>query len=62
MTSFGQLDPEFDERLDPQTIGIVMAISKVTEDDAFAVLAKISQRQNRKLRMVADDVVLTGTF
>lgn len=43
-------------------IGIVMSAMKVTEDDAFAVLSKISQRQNRKLRLVADDIVLTGTF
>ncbi|WP_375488500.1 ANTAR domain-containing protein [uncultured Jatrophihabitans sp.] len=43
-------------------IGIVMAVSKVTEEAALGVLKTISQRQNRKLRLVADDIVLTGTF
>lgn len=43
-------------------IGIVMAAMKITEDEAFDVLIKISQRQNRKLRFIADDIVLTGTF
>lgn len=43
-------------------IGIVMAALKITEDQAFGVLTKISQRQNRKLRVIADDIVLTGTF
>ena len=43
-------------------IGIVMTIMKVTEADAFSMLVRISQRQNRKLRLVADDIVLTGDF
>ena len=43
-------------------IGIVMHATKVTEDEAFAVISAISQRRNRKLRVVADDIVLTGTI
>ena len=43
-------------------IGIVMTVMKVTEDEAFGVISKISQRQNRKLRLIADDIVLTGAF
>ena len=41
-------------------IGVIMAGFKVTEEQAFAILRKASQHQNRKLRDVADDVLLTG--
>jgi hypothetical protein len=41
-------------------IGIVMAASRCTQEQAFQVLVKVSQNSNRKLREVADDVVLTG--
>lgn len=43
-------------------IGILMATRKLTEDDAFDLLRAASQNQNRKLREIADDVVLTGTL
>ena len=42
-------------------VGIIMALEKVTEDQAFQVLRKASQKQNRKLRDVADDVLTAGT-
>ncbi|WP_460458138.1 ANTAR domain-containing protein [Angustibacter peucedani] len=41
-------------------IGIVMAERRVGEDEAFGVLKKASSVTNRKLRLVADDVVQTG--
>ena len=41
-------------------IGILMAIRKVSPDEAFALLRVVSQRRNRKLREIADEVVLTG--
>ncbi len=41
-------------------VGIVMATAKLNYDDAFAWLVAMSQRTNRKLRDVADDVLLTG--
>ncbi len=41
-------------------MGIVMANRKLDEEDAFAILVKASQDTNRKLRLVADDVVFTG--
>lgn len=43
-------------------MGILMASHQVTEEQAFALLRAASQRQNRKLRDVADDVILTGTI
>ena len=39
-----------------------MASFKVTSDEAFELLRLASQKENRKLRLVADDVVLTGTL
>jgi AmiR/NasT family two-component response regulator len=42
-------------------IGIVMGTSRLTDDDAFALLTRVSQQQNRKLRLVAEDVIRTGT-
>jgi hypothetical protein len=41
-------------------IGIVMTICHVTEAGAFELLKKASQDTNRKLRLVAEEVVLTG--
>ena len=43
-------------------MGILMATTKVTEDDAFAILVKVSQRAGRKLRDIAAVVAETGTF
>ena len=41
-------------------IGIVMANRKVTEAAAFLILTKASQNSNRKVRVIADEVVDTG--
>jgi GAF domain-containing protein len=41
-------------------IGILMAIGHVGQDEAFDLLRTVSQRTNRKLREIADDVVHTG--
>ena len=41
-------------------IGIVMADRKVSEEHAFAILVKASQDANRKVRVIADEVVRTG--
>lgn len=41
-------------------IGILMERHRVTVDQAFAILARVSQNQNIKLRDVADDLVTTG--
>lgn len=43
-------------------MGIVMARSGCTRDDAFDRLRRASQDGNRKLRDIAADVVLTGAF
>ena len=43
-------------------IGILMALSKVTVDDAFALLRACARSSNRKLGEVADDVVHTGVL
>jgi AmiR/NasT family two-component response regulator len=40
-----------------QAKGILMAQSGVTPDDAFQLLVRASQRENRKLRMIAIEVV-----
>ena len=42
-------------------IGILMGTRQLTDDDAFGALSRASQRQNRKLRLVAEDVIRTGT-
>ncbi len=47
-------------RLIGAAIGIVMADRKVTEAQAFAILKSASQRANRKLRVLAEDLVRTG--
>lgn len=41
-------------------IGILMAIRYVGQDEAFDLMRAVSQRTNRKLREIADDVVHTG--
>ena len=41
-------------------IGIIMANRRLDERGAFEVLRKASSLSNRKLRLVAEDVVLTG--
>ena len=43
-------------------VGVVMTLIKVTQDEAFGILSVISQRQNRTLRLIAEDIVLTGTI
>ena len=41
-------------------IGIVMASAELTEKAAFEFIRRLSQHRNRKLRDLADDIVLTG--
>jgi len=43
-------------------IGILMALHKLTSDGAFALLREASNKTNRRLRDVADQVVLTGSL
>ena len=43
-----------------QAKGILMARHKITADQAFQVLARMSMKTNRKLRAVADELVRTG--
>lgn len=43
-------------------IGIVMADRRCNQQQGFEILKKVSQDSNRKLRLVADHVVLTGTL
>src|SRR3954447_15342132 len=45
-----------------QAKGILMERFKITSDQAFAVLAKVSQDTNRKLHAVAEDLTSTGTL
>lgn len=40
-----------------QAKGIIMARSRLSPDDAFDVLRKVSQRENRKLREIAAELV-----
>lgn len=42
-------------------IGILMAINKIDEDEAFALLRTASSRRNIKLRAVAEEVIRAGT-
>jgi ANTAR domain len=42
--------------------GIVMSRFRLTRDQAFDALRMVSQRQHRKLREVADEVLITGTL
>jgi signal transduction histidine kinase/DNA-binding response OmpR family regulator len=43
-------------------LGVLMAREMLTEEQAFERLRAVSQHENRKLRDVADDVVLTGAL
>jgi len=43
-------------------IGVLMASRRVTSEEAFALLRMASNKSNRKLRDVADRVVLTGSL
>ena len=43
-------------------IGILMALERVTSAEAFDLLRQCSQRTNRKLRDVAEDVIFTGAL
>ena len=43
-----------------QAKGILMERYKLTPDQAFRLLAVASMNANRKLRHIADDLVLTG--
>ena len=43
-------------------LGIIMATQNITEEQAFQVLRGASQSRNRKLRDVAEDVLLAGTI
>jgi hypothetical protein len=43
-------------------LGIIMATRRLTEEQAFQALRAVSQSSNRKLRCVAEDVLLTGTM
>jgi hypothetical protein len=43
-------------------IGILMAHRRITDSAAFELLREASQRGHRKLREIAEDVVLTGTL
>src|SRR3954471_15162229 len=45
-----------------QAKGILMERFRLTADQAFEVLAKVSQDTNRKLYAVADDLARTGTL
>ena len=41
-------------------VGVIMAERKVTEQMAFAMLVNASQATNRKLRLIAEDLLATG--
>jgi AmiR/NasT family two-component response regulator len=43
-------------------MGVLMAIHKITEDDAFNLLRTASHRRGMKLRALAEDVLRTGTL
>ena len=43
-------------------IGILMSQFKITDEQAFELLRYASQHRNRKLRDIAENVVLTGTI
>ena len=45
-----------------QAKGILMERFKITSDQAFAVLARVSQDTNRKVYAVAEDLTRTGTL
>ena len=41
-------------------MGILMSRRGLTEDAAFALLTEVSQRTQRKVRDLAEEVILTG--
>jgi GAF domain-containing protein len=41
-----------------QAVGILMAVGGRTPDDAFRVLSSASQRENRKVRDIAEEIVI----
>jgi len=41
-------------------VGIIMVKAVVAEEGAFAILRQASQNSNRKLRDLAEELVLTG--
>jgi transcriptional regulator with GAF, ATPase, and Fis domain len=41
-------------------IGVIMALYRCTDEQAFATLRSASQRSHQKLREVAEEVILTG--
>jgi GAF domain-containing protein len=43
-------------------VGVLMALAKITREEAIAELRRVSQDTNRKLRDVAADVLETGTL
>ncbi len=43
-------------------IGVLMSTRQLTDDEAFAELSRASQNENRKLRLVAEDVLRTGAI
>lgn len=43
-------------------VGIVMSTCKLTKDEAFDALRRVSQQHNRKLSLVAEQVLLTGVL
>ena len=43
-------------------VGILMAMHKLTDVDAFARLREVSQQTGRKLKDIAEDVLLTGAL
>jgi AmiR/NasT family two-component response regulator len=43
-------------------VGILMARFTLTDDEAFTMLARASQNQNRKVRDMAEDIILAGTL
>jgi hypothetical protein len=43
-------------------IGILMATHKITDAQAFDLLSRVSQRSNRKLRVIALEVARTGVL
>ena len=45
-----------------QAKGIIMERERVTADQAFEMLRKVSQARNTKLRELAEQVVLTGAW
>jgi AmiR/NasT family two-component response regulator len=43
-------------------LGVLMALRRITADEAFDMLRARSQQSNRKLRDIAKEVILTGTI